>query len=94
MLFCTQFHSEGWYDRINGNPENVSPICEAIMDRITNNAYPILIDGKIPMRRRHELPERADILCHGNWIEIQRLSDCINKLKNILDKNGIEYPTI
>lgn len=42
---------------------------------------------------RHELKE-ADNLCHGNWIEIQRLQDYIDKLKDILDKNGIEYPEI
>ena len=42
---------------------------------------------------RHEL-EEADNLCHGNWIEIQRLQVYIDKLKDILDKNGIEYPEI
>ena len=42
---------------------------------------------------RHEL-EEADNLCHENWIEIQQLRDYINRLKDILDKNGIEYPEI
>lgn len=42
---------------------------------------------------RHEL-EEADNLCHGNWIEIQRLQVYIDKLKDILDKNDIEYPEI
>ena len=42
---------------------------------------------------RHEL-EEADNLCHGNWIEIQRLCDYIDKLKAILDKNDIDYPEI
>lgn len=42
---------------------------------------------------RHEL-EEADNLCHGNWIEILRLQVYIDKLKDILDKNGIEYPEI
>ena len=42
---------------------------------------------------RHEL-EEADNLCHGNWIEIQRLYDYIEELKKILDENDIEYPGI
>ncbi len=42
---------------------------------------------------RHEL-EEADQLCHGNWIEIQRLSDYINDLTCILKENGIGYPDI
>ena len=40
---------------------------------------------------RHEL-EEADRLCHGNWIEIQRLREYIRELKKLLDENGIEYP--
>ena len=40
---------------------------------------------------RHEL-EEADELCHGNYVEIQRLYDYIDKLKDILDRNNIDYP--
>lgn len=44
----------------------------------------------------HELTrlelEEADALCHGNWIEIQRLRGYIEKLKKLLDENGIDYP--
>ncbi len=40
---------------------------------------------------RHEL-EEADDLCHGNWIEIQRLYEYIDRLKAILDENEIDYP--
>ena len=40
---------------------------------------------------RHEL-EETDVLCHGNWIEIQRLRDYIDKLIEILDKNKLDYP--
>ena len=43
IIFCTQYHSEGWYDRINSDPENDSPISEAIIDRIVNNAYDIIL---------------------------------------------------
>ena len=42
---------------------------------------------------RHEL-EEADELCHGNWIEIQRLRDYIDKLIEILDKNKLDYPEL
>ena len=36
--------------------------------------------------------EEADELCQGNYIEIQRLYDYIDKLKDILDRNNIDYP--
>lgn len=39
---------------------------------------------------RHELDE-ADELCHRNWTEIQRLYDYIDKLRDILEKNDIDY---
>ena len=52
-IFCTQFETEGWYKRVNPDPENDSPISEAIMNRIVHNAYQILVDGNTSMRERH-----------------------------------------
>lgn len=40
---------------------------------------------------RSEL-EEADELCHGNWIEIQRLQDYIDRLEDLLKQHGIPLP--
>lgn len=55
IIFCAQYETEGWYKRINPDPDNDSPISEAIMDRIIHNSYEVLIDGRISMRERHGL---------------------------------------
>ena len=55
MIFCTQYQCEGWYTRIDPNPDSGSPVSEAIMDRIIHNAYEVLVEGRISMRERNGL---------------------------------------
>lgn len=40
---------------------------------------------------RREL-EDADLLCHENWIEIQRKTKYIQLLQDLLKENHIEFP--
>ena len=37
-VFCTQYDTDGWYERINADPNQDSHIADAIMDRIVHNA--------------------------------------------------------
>lgn len=52
-IFCTQYETDGWYTRINPDPEKDSPIADSIMDRIINNSFIVSIEGKVSMRERH-----------------------------------------
>ena len=49
------YASEGWYTRIDPNPDSGSPVSEAIMDRIIHNAYEVLVEGRVSMRERNGL---------------------------------------
>lgn len=40
---------------------------------------------------RQELA-KADELCHGNWIEIEKKNEYIHTLQIILEANQIPYP--
>lgn len=59
MFFCTQYQPEGWYTRIDLNPESDNPVSEAIMGRIIHNSYEIMVEGRISMRERKGLKASA-----------------------------------
>jgi DNA replication protein DnaC len=52
-IFCSQFVTEGWHQKI-GEPT----LADAICDRIIHDSYTILVDGDDSMRKHKGLPEQ------------------------------------
>lgn len=52
-IFCTQFDSKGWLERINSSTDGESPLSDSVIDRIVHNSYKVPIYGLKSMRERH-----------------------------------------
>ena len=55
IIFCTQYDPDDWYFRIDcdrGDDED-SAVTEAILDRIINNRYNVILESSVSMRKRH-----------------------------------------
>ena len=51
-IFCSQFDTQGWYEKIGE-----STLADAILDRIIHDSYSIFIDGDRSMRERHGIKD-------------------------------------
>lgn len=57
VIFCSQYDTGDWYDRITPSSDDKSPIAEGIIDRIVNNAHPVVVESQKSMRKLHGLVE-------------------------------------
>lgn len=53
MLFCSQYSTKGWYDKISG-----ALLADAICDRIIHNSYTVTMGGANSMRKLMHLEEK------------------------------------
>ncbi|MCK9329356.1 MAG: IS21-like element helper ATPase IstB [Candidatus Cloacimonetes bacterium] len=56
IIFCTQYDTQGWQDRI-GTIETET-LSDAIIDRIKHNSYEIMIEGNESMRERYGIKKK------------------------------------
>ncbi len=56
IIFCTQYDTQGWQERIGTN-EAVT-LSDAIIDRIKHNSYEIMIEGNMSMRERYGIKKK------------------------------------
>lgn len=56
IIFCTQYDTQGWQDRI-GTIETET-LSDAIVDRIKHNSYEIMIEGNESMRERYGIKKK------------------------------------
>lgn len=59
MILCTQCNDEEWYERIDPEAAEGSPISEAVMDRIINNSEEFMIESRTSMRKRYGIAKRS-----------------------------------
>lgn len=64
IIFCTQYNPEEWYERIDPESDEGSPISESIMDRIVHNSFVLSVAGNISMRKRHGLSGESEVAAH------------------------------